>query len=144
MVEGKITQSFCYWGGVAPSPEMLKQLETPRPYAHLVLFVKEGTANKEKTPVYLKFETDDSGHFQIQLPADKSWMILEEWQSKPLEYPSELNYVKIDYDCFQARYASALLQIKTTNQNIHLAPINIPHPCPTNVPCIQYFGPTPP
>jgi hypothetical protein len=143
-VSGSITQSGCYWGGVVPSPEMLKQIETPHPYPHLTLFVKEGSSNTPAQPVYQSFQTDDSGKFELLLPAEKSWIIVEDWQCKPITYPSEAYYINVDKACIQAHYAKPLIYIKASTMNVQLEPVNIAHPCPSNVPCMQYIGPTPP
>lgn len=67
-ITGTITYRQHYRGGAAPPPQLLEQLQQPKPFADAVFFVRAGATNDVSQPVVATFHTDAEGRFKVKLP----------------------------------------------------------------------------
>lgn len=143
-LKGKVTstQSFC--GGAQPSQEMLQKLETPKPTAAKTMYLKIGSRNTEKTPVYKKMVTDENGEFEVTVKKGNVYLLVEEWKSIPFALPPTREFVTWDEVCFRKSYETPDFIIDTKKKIIPVITINYHKPCFYNPYCGKYSGPLPP
>ena len=147
-VEITITQTSSYCGGIEPSPELLKELGTPKPETGKKLFVKEGDKNLFYATVVFETISDSSGKIQFHLPSGK-YLIVDEKKKDRGFYDTLLEkystptteYSAIDTSCLRAWYElpDLIFEIKDTeSKNLKL---NFHKKCIFNeIPCIQFRG----
>lgn len=67
-INGNLTFTKSYCGGIRPSDEQLKQLKTPQAFANRTLFIKQGDKDLARKPAFHSFTTDDNGIYALELP----------------------------------------------------------------------------
>jgi hypothetical protein len=146
-VSGNITQTFAYCGGMAPSPEIMEEMNRPQVYSKKVLFVRRGNTNTLKKEIVLKFISDSLGNFSFKLRPG-IYSVIEAEQVKRLN-PSALNtgqLTQIDTACLKEWWKKPLQILEIKDKNITNLNFNFYHKCfiSGDLPCIDYVGPLPP
>jgi hypothetical protein len=144
LVKGYVTSTHDYCGGAAPSPEILKDLNTENPVSKKVLFIKIGTQNNPKSPVYKKIITDEQGQFTVQLQVGQSYFFIEEWKVRPFSPPSNSTEITWDIQCLRERYLKPDFVLKVKKAKNDIVKINFHIPCSYAPYCGTYSGPLPP
>lgn len=144
-ISGKITQTSSYCGGAAPSPEMLEEYETPKPYIGKTLYVRKGNRNNLKEKIILSFKADAKGNFSFQLEPGIYSIIVEE-QVKTLTIKQTNPGVQADTACLKKWWVKPYHLLNVKENNITGLNFNFHHPCfiTSDIPCFQYNGPMPP
>lgn len=139
-VEGTITETSAYCGGVAPSPE--QQFPKPYPKAGIKLLVRKGNFNNPEEKIIDSFVSDAQGKFKIALPAG-TYTFIEPWKREKYKTPQNDRNLTYDTACYRKKYHQPdyTLEVKkkVTDINIHFQ-----RPCAWTTPCIIYNGPKPP
>jgi hypothetical protein len=146
-VKGKLMQTTSYCGGVEPSAEMMKEYNTPKPYADKVFYVRKGKVNSTKAEVITSFTTDVNGEFSFQITPG-TYSIIQAKQLKALksaDLKSGKNIV-VDAKCMKAWWAKPYYLLEVKTENITIPDWSIHHPCfvSGDIPCISYDGPMAP
>ena len=147
VVKGKVTQTWSYCGGAAPSEEMLEEARRPRPYEGKVFYIRKGKINSLKEPMILSFTVSAAGTFSFQLPAGV-YSIIQDTQLKALnfnDYNVDANKYA-DKDCLKKWWAQAYYVLEIKDKNITNLNFEFHHACfvDSDIPCLQYVGPMPP
>lgn len=147
-IQGRITQSSQYCGGVAPTREQEMEYHTPKPY-QTMLYVRKGKVNAENSSIYDSVMTDNEGHFQISLPPGDYVIILPSQREKTIvdKYLKMVNSeLHADADCLKKWWENGLFQITVTDKDISALDHHFFNGCfvPAYIPCFNYTGPYPP
>lgn len=87
-VKGKVVSSSDYCGGIAPSPEMRKQLKTPNPFASATLYIKNaGGEALAQQSVITTVHTNEQGEFSVRLPSG-NYAVVTEAKTRSYNYPN--------------------------------------------------------
>lgn len=140
-LSGQLMKAGQYCGGAPPSPEFLKEIRTPRPLANYALFIKKGKENQLNAEVVQKILTDDSGHFQIELPQG-DYILLSEHQLDRNIFENKKDIKILDQEALESWWKKGLFSFssdaiyeKTFQEKCSL-PLGIPH--------LRYIGPMAP
>lgn len=134
LMSGRIMAAHQYCGGIAPSPEMIRQAETPVPYRGTLDFV-----NVAKPQLRYTFSSDDSGRFSLRLPAGKYQIMYPEVPNiKPDLHSQSKDMTQASYmeDC-QRNYHPVLGSATVPLKGIRKARISIYircNPCGPSIP----------
>lgn len=146
-ISGKVSQTFAYCGGSAPSKEMLDDLKKAQPYAGKFFYVRKGSVNTLKQRVILSFKADTNGNFSFQLPPGIYSIIQQEQLNKinEKEY-NKKGYIQTDMKCLKDWWVKPYYVLEIKDKNVTDLHFKFYHPCfvPTDIPCMQYIGPMPP
>ncbi len=146
-IKGKVTQTWSYCGGAAPTEEILEQCERPQPYNGKVFFLRKGKVNSISEPVVLSFTVNASGTFSFQLPSGV-YSIFQEPQLKPFnkkEYPLG-SYTNEEIECLKKWWMQPYYVLEIKEKDITNLKFEFHHECfaINDIPCLQYIGPMPP
>lgn len=144
-ISGQVVHTYEYCGGMEPTPEMVTEGNTPRPYSGKKFYVRKGNVNTTKAAIAGSFITDDNGNFSLSLPAGTYSIIVEEQLNTISAKDLKRDDVQVDEDCLKAWWAKPyhLLQVK---KDITGLKFSFHHRCfiKGDVPCTGYTGPMPP
>lgn len=147
-VEGYLTHSSSYCGGMAPSEEEERELHRPKPY-YTKLYLRKGNKNSIKKPIIDSAVTDNKGHFQFKLPPG-NYVIIMPYQKdkKILSAIRKLKSkdMKVNDLCLNAWWNGGLFKVSVRDSSIKGLNYNFHNRCfvPYPFPCIDYYGPYPP
>lgn len=146
-ISGTITTSGSYCGGVAPSEEMLQNIEAIRPMSGFMIYVKKGANNKLSSCIVDSASTDSNGNYSFDLKPGKYVLLQKNQLNKNVfEKYKQSKLMQVDVDCMQAWWEKGLMSItvgdeKITNLNFHFQKRCF---IPLDTPCLRYMGPYPP
>ncbi|MEP7164078.1 MAG: hypothetical protein ABI741_05250 [Ferruginibacter sp.] len=144
-VSGKVTQTFSYCGGAAPSQDILEELAKPVAYAGKKFYIRRGEINDTKNKVIKSFTTGKDGDFCIRLAPGTYAIILEEQLDtiniKDYTKPDQL----VDEQCMLSWWTKPYYLLKVKDSNIRKLNFSFFHRCfiSIEIPCISYQGPQP-
>lgn len=147
------TQTSSYCGGARPSEEMLKELQTPKPQANQLWFVRSGTTNRIKETPITSGTTDAQGNLNIRLEpgvyclVDPNKVDSAMYKAYLLKYGEPTpNYNAINKSCLEDWLKTPALVfevLKGDTAQVFSVESNIP--CSYHsVPCADFKGPYPP
>ncbi len=147
-VEGTLTQTWQYCGGVAPTREQEEEYSRPKPYT-TKLYIRQGKENSEEFPIYDSATTEGAGNFRFSLPPGDYIIILPSQCRKDIlkSYMNNANqYLIVDSDCLKKWWKTGLFKFTVTNKNITNLDTSFNNMCfvPYPNPCFNYIGPYPP
>ena len=147
-VEGKLTQTTQYCGGVAPTWEQQMEYNHPKPY-QTKLYVRKGKENSDKELLFDSVMVDTAGNFHFDLPAGDYTIILPSQRKKEIinTYLKMANSnLEVDEKCLNAWWTNGLFQISVVDKNITQLDHNFFNSCfvPLYSTCFNYMGPWPP
>jgi len=144
------TQAYC--GGVSPTEEVLKELNTPSPAPNVKLYLRKGDSNNIKNEIDYQLMTNDSGHVETSLPEGTYSIVFENkkdlstYNDLLKRYGKETSYqTAIDTNCLKQFFAKPNAVIVVGDKNENAISVNRKLPCQsTKVPCSRYKGELPP
>lgn len=151
-VEISITRTSAYCGGARPTPEMIAELQTPKPFPAKNLYLKKGERNTFTTKIIRAITSDNSGKVHLLLPPGK-YFIVDELKKDTSYYnllkrqyssPTD-QYSAIDMLCLKKWYEQPdlIFEIKSGDEVINLI-VNFHKNCSwKEIPCIEFKGPLP-
>lgn len=147
-VEGTLTRSSQYCGGIHPSREEEQELTSPKPLFTKV-YVRKGKKNSTKTPIFDSTETDEKGHYEFRLPPGDYVIIMPIQKNKKIISTLKKmrsKTLQVNMLCVQGWWNGGLHKVKVTDKNISGLDHQFHHRCfiPYPIPCIDYTGPYPP
>lgn len=147
-VEGRLTQSSSYCGGVHPTEEQEREYHRERPF-QTKLYVRSGNLNSENSPLIDSVITDGLGYFKFNLPKGDYVIILPSQLNKSsidAYKKMETNDLHVDNLCLSNWWKVGLFQVTVSDSNISGLKHNFHQRCfvPAYLPCFDYTGPYPP
>ena len=148
-VEITATQTSAYCGGVRPSPDILKELQNPKPLMRKRLFIKRGDKNMFSSKIFIEACTDSSGKIQLMLLPGK-YFIVDELKKDTSYYKTLIrkyskaskNHSAIEKECLKSWYEQPDMVFEIINSDMKNLNLNFHKPCDwKEIPCIQYNGP---
>jgi hypothetical protein len=150
-IEIRITRTSAYCGGARPSPEVMTDLQTPKPFPRKKLYLKKGEKNTFTTKIFMELTSDSAGKVNCQLQPGK-YFIVDEFK-KDTGYYNRLkkrysaltpNYSPIDKLCLKNWYEQPDLVFELKEGEVKDLTINFHKNCTWNeIPCIEFKGPVP-
>lgn len=144
VINGQVTQTKDFCGGMRPTDELVNNLRTPKPFANKVIYIKIGDVNTERGPVVQKFTTDENGKFSVKLKVGTTYCFVEDWKGEPFKAPKDTEFTIWDIPCLRKSYGTPDFVLKVEKTNNRLVQINYHHPCFYKPYCGTYSGPLPP
>ena len=147
-VSGTITQTQSYCGGARPPEDLLKALESPRPYRGKKICFRSGDKNNTDQKFVRTAVSDSLGKFSVKLPAG-AYCIIEEDQVKLMNVESYRKkygskYLTVDEDCLKSWWGTCIQSFVLGNADKNDLTLNFHMACFTNgVHCLRYTGPLP-
>ena len=151
-ITGVITETSSYCGGAAPSDELIKELETPKPIAFKKMFVKSGNVNKANAKVIKEFTTDSLGQFSLKLPYGQ-YCLVDEDKVNDAKYKLILTKYAVktesnepvDPKCLAKWFAQPDYIFSVSKKSAKKIAHNYHRACNwSGAPCVIYNGPFPP
>jgi hypothetical protein len=148
LVSGTITQTQSYCGGARPPEDLLKKMQSPRPYPGKKIYFRKGQNNSLDMISLKEAISDSTGHFQVNL-ASGTYCIVEEDQVKELDMAGfkkkYLNqYLVADESCLKQWWSKCFMTVEVGATDKTDLNINFHFPCFTKgLPCVKYTGPLP-
>jgi hypothetical protein len=147
-VQGTLTQSSSYCGGVHPTWEEQMEYQKARPF-YTWLYVRSGKTNKEDSPIIDSVQTDNNGRYSFKLPAGDYVIITPEQRTKEVlnRYKKMENKdLIVDDLCLSGWWKGGLFQVSVVDSAITGLDHNFHSRCfvPVAMPCMTYTGPYPP
>ena len=146
-ISGTITTSGSYCGGVAPSEEMLQDVQATKPMSCFVIYVKKGTKNKLSSCIVDSICTDSSGNYSFNLRPGKYVLLQKNQLNKDVfEKYKQSKWTQVDLECMQTWWEKGLTSITVDSESINNLNFHFQKRCfiPLSVPCLRYTGPYPP
>jgi len=146
-VEGTLTQSSQYCGGVHPSHEEEAEYMRAKPYFSK-LYVRIGKVNSTKAPIIDSTNTDANGHYSFKLPPGDYVIIMPSQKNKNIIYSlkkSKSKTLRVNSLCLRGWWKGGLYKIHVKDKNITALDHNFHSRCfiPYSIPCLDYVGPYP-
>lgn len=151
LVNGTVTQSFSYCGGMRPTDEDYYEMTRAKPMSG-TFFIRRGLFNDVNEKIIDTIVSDAHGKFSIQLPKGEYCIIghdrldsnyvksILKNHSKPTQY-----YSAADSNCLYRWLKSPLTYFKLDSVETTSISWDIHHPCSwDDIICVDYFGPLPP
>jgi hypothetical protein len=139
-----VTQTSAYCGGAAPTEEILKQLQVPRPLPNWkLLFYRADVKLQERRGKPESAVTNENGLIRISLeplPNNLVYCVVEESKGGELIVPPDHEHTKYDKKCLERQHSSCDFVLTTANTT---ATINFPSYCTWGTPCVHYTGSLP-
>lgn len=147
-VEGYLTHTSQYCGGIAPSREEETELHTPKPY-YTKLYLRKGTKNSTKKPLIDSAITDNKGRFEFSVPAGDYVIIMPYQKDKKILTTLrklKSKEMRVNDLCLNGWWNGGLFKICVRDSSIKDLNYNFHNRCfvPYPFPCIDYNGPMPP
>jgi len=146
-ITGKITTSGSYCGGMAPSEEMLRNVQATRPMSGFMIYVKKGTENKLSAPILDSTYTNSNGEYSFNLPKGEYVLLQKNQLDKSIfETYKSSKWLQVDSECMESWWKKGLISITVENENIDSLNFHFRKRCfvPEYIPCLRYTGPYPP
>jgi hypothetical protein len=147
-IEGTLTRSSQYCGGIHPSREEEAEFTRAKPL-HTKVYVRKGKRNSTKTPLFDSTTTDANGHYTFHLPPGNYVVLMPIQKNKKIL--RSLKKIKsktlhVNMLCAKGWWLGGLYKIKVVDKNISGLDHQFHHRCfvPYPIPCIDYSGPYPP
>jgi hypothetical protein len=142
-VKGTIQTHQPYCGGAKPSEEMMKGTTTFS--ANQTFYLKPGLSHVKETPVFMSFQTDENGQFEIKIPAGDYVVLsqdkIDSFETYLKKYKVTSTYVEyLGEDCSKRNYDAAdfILRVKSDTTVVY----TYKSKCHTGTnPCVRYTGP---
>lgn len=146
-VEGTLTQSYQYCGGVHPTEEEEASYSTPKPY-YSKIYLRKGKRNRKNAPIIDSTTTDTKGHYSISLPPGNYVILMPSQKDKKIIRTikkMKSKYLRVNKLCLIGWWKGGLYKIKVKDKNIGGLDHQFHHRCsvPYPYPCIDYLGPNP-
>ena len=147
-VEGYLTHTSSYCGGIAPSREEEQELHTPKPY-HTKLYIRTGKKNSTKNPIIDSTVTDNNGRFEFALTPGDYVIIMPYQKDKKILttlHKMKSKEMRVNDLCLKAWWNGGLFKVTVRDSSINNLNYNFHNRCfvPYPFPCIDYNGPMPP
>jgi hypothetical protein len=147
-VQGTLTHSYSYCGGVALTPEEEAEYFRQKPMG-TKLYVRKGKANIASSPIIDSTHTNGQGQFSFSLPPGQYVIIMPTQVDKSsIERYKKMDsqYLEVDGFCVERWWKAGLFQIKVSDSAITGLDFNFHSRCfvPADIPCMHYNGPYPP
>jgi len=146
-ISGTITTSGSYCGGVAPSEEMLQDVQATKPMSGFVIYVKKGTKNKLSSCIVDSTYTDSKGNYSFDLRPGNYVLLQKEQLNKDVfETYKQSKWMQVDLECMQLWWEKGLTTITVDAESINNLNFHFQKRCfiPLSIPCLRYYGPYPP
>lgn len=146
VVSDTVTQSDGYRGGMKPTPERLKQLTAPRPFAGKRFHVIRGSTNTVNRDIVLTFTTSETGTFAFTLPPGTYSLLVDEQVPPPDCKPYRSQSISVDEAAFNQWWEKPYYLLEVNTADIVELKFHFHHrPFISNdIPCLRYTGPYPP
>ena len=146
-VEGYLTSSSQYCGGMPPSEEEERELHTPKAY-YTKLYIRKGNKNSTKKPILDSTVTDSKGHFKFMLPPGEYVIIMPYQKDKKILstlHKLKSKDIKVNNLCLKYWWKGGLFKVSVRDSSIKGLDYNFHNRCfvPYPFPCISYYGPYP-
>jgi mRNA-degrading endonuclease RelE of RelBE toxin-antitoxin system len=146
-VEGTLTQSSQYCGGVHPSHEEEAEYRRAKPY-YSKLYVRKGKVNSTKAPIIDSTNTDANGHYSFKLPPGDYVIIMPSQKNKNIIHSlkkGKSKTLRVNSLCLRGWWKGGLYKINVKDKNIPDLDHNFHNRCfiPYPIPCFDYIGPYP-
>jgi hypothetical protein len=146
-VSGLVTQTSAYCGGAAPTEEMMRQNEIPKPFVGKRFYMKKGKENDAKQQTVLTFTTNEKGEFEFNA-APGTYCFLLEPQMKNLNV-KEYNvkgFLTADAACLTKWWKQPYYLLVVKNKDVDGIKFNFHLRCfvSEDLPCVDYVGEMPP
>jgi hypothetical protein len=146
-VSGQVMQTSSYCGGAAPTEEMMRQNEIPKPFVGKRFYLKKGKENDAKQQAVLTFTTDEKGEFEFNV-APGIYCFLLEPQMKNLSV-KEYNvkgFLTADAACLTKWWKQPYFLLVVKNKDVDGIKFNFHMRCfvSEDLPCVDYVGEMPP
>ncbi len=151
LVNGTVTQSFSYCGGMRPTDEDYYERTRPKPMSG-TFYIRKGLFNDVNEKIIDTIVSDAFGKFSIRLPKGEYCIIghdrldsgyvksILKNHSKPTQY-----YSAADSNCLFRWLKSPLASFILDSVETISISWDIHHPCSwDDITCVDYFGPLPP
>jgi hypothetical protein len=140
-----------YCGGAVPTPEKLKEMETPKPMKGKKYFVRKGNLNSISSPIVAELSLNDMGQFETHLETGIYSVVSSEKKDKVFYnemlklYSKETeHYTVMDKKCLDQWLQTPDFTFEVKGKDT-LVNHNFQEPCSwKKVPCANYKGPFPP
>ncbi len=146
-ISGTVTTSGSYCGGVAPSNEMLQDVQATRPMNGFMIYVKKGSENKLSSCIVDSICTDSNGNYSLDLRPGKYVLLQKEQLNKHIfeKYKSSKS-MQVDLDCMQLWWKKGLASIIVGTDRLDSLNFHFQKRCfvPLSIPCLRYTGHYPP
>jgi len=150
-VTGQITNTQSYCGGAVPTPEKLKDMNTPKPIKGKSYFVRKGKVNSVSSPIVAELSLNEMGQYEIHLQTGTYSVVSAEKKDKVFYnemlklYSKETeHYTAMDKKCLDQWLQTPDFTIEVKGKDT-IVNHNFQEPCPwKKVPCANYKGPFPP
>lgn len=147
-VNGKITYTSAYCGGVEPSPETMLALQTPKAFSTM-LYVRQGSVNNEHSKIIDSIQTNEKGEFSFKLKKGNYVIFLHQQKTKDWIHSMKKNEsvsLKVKEECLNSWWEKGVFQVEVTSNDIVNLNYNIYQECftPNPASCFDYRGPYPP
>ncbi len=144
-VSGKVEETRSYCGGAKPSPEILKRLQTPTPYAGKKFYIRKGNTNNINEKVILNFTVDSIGNFSFKLPSGIYSIVQEEQLTEIKASNFKSKTIDVDEKCLTEWWQKPYYLLEVKNENISNLNFSFHKACfvPLDIPCLKYVGPSP-
>ncbi len=144
-VSGKVTQTFAYCGGAAPSQELLDQLAKPVAYAGKKFFIRRGKTNSINAKMIKSFTSGKEGEFSFILSPGTYSIILEEQLNIIKAGDLTKEFIEVDEKCLKEWWTKPYYLLEVKNKQITDLNFNFFKRCffSNDIPCSTYNGPQP-
>ena len=146
-ISGTVTTSGSYCGGVAPSNEMLQDVQATRPMNGFMIYVKKGSENKLSSCIVDSTRTDSNGNYSFDLKPGEYVLLQKEQLNKHIfeKYKSSKS-IQVDLDCMQLWWKTGLASVTLGTDSLASFNFHFQKRCfvPLGIPCLRYIGHYPP
>lgn len=144
-VNGQLSYTLPYCRGIAPTPEEIKFLNTPKPY-YTTLYLRQGNTNSESNPIIDSATTNSDGEFTFEVLPGKYIILLPEQRnlgSIDAYLGRRKKFLDVDSLCLEKWWEKGLFQISVEDKDITKLNFNFRSKCfvPQFMPCATYTGP---
>lgn len=147
-VEGTLTQSSQYCGGIHPTHEEEAELMRAKPY-YSRLYVRKGKKNSTKAPIMDSTTTDSNGHYSFMLPPGYYVILIPSQKDKKILKrlkKMKSKELRVNDLCLIGWWNGGLYKVNVKDKDIGGLDHQFHYRCfvPYPYPCIDYVGPYPP
>lgn len=151
-VKGVFYSTSSYCGGAPPPPDLLYELQRPKPLANAVFYLRRGSENQTEQPILEEIRSNEDGEVDFYLwpgtyvlvearKKDRIYLnqVLLQTQNNAYQQPA-------DKACLEKWLAEPVLVfVAKSEQPVFTFTHTIHFPCSWDaLPCSQYTGPLPP
>ena len=148
----QLTKTGAYCGGVSPAPEMLKELNTPKPLTLTSVYLRKGEVNDVSKAYDFSFTSNEQGIIEGELPEGVYSIVFKEKKDSIAQNKlisayknGTINHSAINLKCLNEYFAQPDGSITINKGGGNTTSVNKRDLCPWDaVPCTSYKGSYPP